>query len=243
MKRDRRRASIAQHRLQRRVILIGGGALALSRVAFADVLSSLTSSDATAGIRAALERGAGAAVDLLGKTDGFWGNERVRIPLPEWLTQAEGLFSLLGRRQDLEDLHLSINRAAEQAVPEARKLLVGAVKSMSVQDAKSILTGGDNSATQYFEKKTRTPLAGRFLPIVTNVTRKNGLAQQYDAVAQKAQDMGLVKEDASIEHHVTNKALDGLFLMIGDEEKKIRANPAATGSAILKKVFGSLGSF
>ncbi len=111
---------------------------------------------------------------------------------------------------------------------------------MSVQDAKGVLTGGDNSATQYFEKKTRVPLAGRFLPIVTQVTRKSGLAQQYDGIAQTAQSLSLVKEDASIEHHVTNKALDGLFLMIGDEEKKIRADPAATGSAILKKVFGAL---
>ena len=200
----------------------------------------MSSSDATTGIRAALQRGAEAAVDLLGKTDGFWGNERVRIPLPEWLAKAESVFRLLGRKQELDDLHMSINRAAEQAVPEARKLLVGAVKSMSVQDAKTILTGGDTSATQYFEKKTRTPLAGRFLPIVTKVTRRNGLAQQYDGLAQNAQSLGLVKEDASIEHHVTSKALDGLFMMIGDEEKKIRTNPAATGNAILQKVFGSL---
>jgi len=221
-------------------MLAAAGVLVLQPRAYADLLSSVSSSDATAGIRAALQRGAEAAVDLLGKTDGFWGNERVRIPLPDWLAKAESVFRLLGRKQELDDLHMSINRAAEQAVPEARKLLVGAVKSMSVQDAKTILTGGDTSATQYFEKKTRTPLAGRFLPIVTKVTRRNGLAQQYDGLAQNAQSLGLVKEDASIEHHVTSKALDGLFMMIGDEEKKIRTNPAATGNAILQKVFGSL---
>ena len=221
-------------------MLAAAGVLVLQPRAYADLLSSVSSSDATVGIRAALQRGAEAAVDLLGKTDGFWGNERVRIPLPEWLAKAESVFRLLGRKQELDDLHMSINRAAEQAVPEARKLLVGAVKSMSVQDAKTILTGGDTSATQYFEKKTRTPLAGRFLPIVTKVTRRNGLAQQYDGLAQNAQSLGLVKEDASIEHHVTSKALDGLFMMIGDEEKKIRTNPAATGNAILQKVFGSL---
>jgi len=238
--RDPNPTPTSQRDARRRLVLAGAAALALPPAAYADALSSLTSSDATAGIRAALERGAGAAVDLLGKTDGFWGNERVRIPLPDWLNKAEGLFSMMGRRQQLDDLHMSINRAAEQAVPEARSLLVGAVKSMSVQDAKSILSGGDNSATLYFETKTRAPLATRFLPIVTKVTRKNGLAQQYDGVAQKAQSLGLFKQDASIEHHVTNRALDGLFLMIGDEEKKIRADPAATGSAILKKVFGSL---
>jgi hypothetical protein len=232
--------TIARHDCRRRLMLAAAGVLVLQPRAYADLLSSVSSSDATAGIRAALQRGAEAAVDLLGKTDGFWGNERVRIPLPDWLAKAESVFRLLGRKQELDDLHMSINRAAEQAVPEARKLLVGAVKSMSVQDAKTILTGGDTSATQYFEKKTRTPLAGRFLPIVTKVTRRNGLAQQYDGLAQNAQSLGLVKEDASIEHHVTSKALDGLFMMIGDEEKKIRANPAAAGNAILQKVFGSL---
>ena len=232
--------TIALRDRRRRLMLAATGVLVLQPRAFADLLSSVSSADATAGIRAALQRGAEAAVDLLGKTDGFWGNERVRIPLPDWLAKAESVFRLLGRKQELDDLHMSINRAAEQAVPEARRLLVGAVKSMSVQDAKAILTGGDTSATQYFEKKTRTPLAGRFLPIVTKVTRRNGLAQQYDGLAQNAQSLGLVKEDASIERHVTNKALDGLFMMIGDEEKKIRANPAATGSTILQKVFGSL---
>lgn len=225
---------------RRRLILAASGALVLPPRVYADLLSSLSSSDATAGIRAALQRGAETAVNLLGKTDGFWGNERVRIPLPDWLAKAEGLFRMLGRKQELDDLHLSLNRAAEQAVPQARTLLVGAVKSMTVQDAKGILTGGENSATQYFEKKTREPLAGRFLPIVTEVTRKSGLARQYDDIAQKAESLGLVRGDVSIERHVTNKALDGLFLLIGDEEKKIRANPAATGSAILQKVFGSL---
>jgi len=232
--------TVAQRALRRRLILAGAGVLVFAPRTYADLLSSLSSSDATVGLRTALERGAEAAVDLLGKTDGFWGNERVRIPLPDWLAKAEGVFRMFGRKQELDDLHVSINRAAEQAVPEARKLLVGAVKSMSVQDAKGILTGGDTSATQYFEKRTRAPLAGRFLPVVTKVTRRSGLAQQYDGIAQKAQSLGLVKQDASIEHHVTNKALDGLFLMIGEEEKKIRVNPAATGSAILQKVFGSL---
>jgi uncharacterized protein DUF4197 len=232
--------AIGQSDVRRRVVLASACALVLPLSARADLLGSLTSSDATAGIRAALERGAQEAVDLLGRTDGFWGNERVRIPLPDWLAKAESVFRLFGRKQELDDLHMSINRAAEQAVPQARTLLVGAVKSMSVQDAKAILTGGDNSATQYFEKQTRKPLAARFLPIVTKVTSSSGLARQYDGVAQQAQTLGLVKEDASIEHHVTNKALDGLFLMIADEEKKIRANPAATGSAILTKVFGSL---
>lgn len=240
MKRNLDAPAIPLSPVRRRLIIAGTGALVLPALAHADLLSSLTSSDATAGIRAALERGAQAAIELLGRTDGFWSNDRVRIPLPEWLAKAEGLFRMLGRKRELDDLHLSINRAAEQAVPEARTALVGAVKSMSVQDAKGIVSGGDDAATRYFENKTRAPLTGRFLPIVTRVTARSGLARQYDALAQQAQSLGLVKEDASIERHVTDKALDGLYLMIGDEEKKIRADPAATGSAILKKVFGSL---
>jgi hypothetical protein len=227
--------------IQRRRLLVAILAAAgLPQAAYADLLSQLTQKDASAGLKAALERGAQAAVDLLGRTDGFWANDRVRIPLPEWLDKAKGALKLMGRGREVEDLHQGVNRAAEQAVPQAKVLLVGAVRSMTLQDAKSVLTGGDDAGTRYFETKTREPLAVKFTPIVTTVTQKIGLAQQYDALAAKAGSLGLVKGDASVEHHVTTKALDGLFLMIGDEEKKIRTDPAATGSALLKKVFGAL---
>jgi hypothetical protein len=226
---------------QRRRLLIGlAAAMAGWRPAHADLLSQLTQRDASAGLKAALERGAQAAVELLGRTDGFWGNDRVRIPLPDWLHKAEGALRILGRQKDLEELHVAINRAAEQAVPQAKDLLVSAVRSMTVADAKKILAGGDDSATRFFEGKTRAPLDRRFLPIVTKTTQRIGLARQYDALAQQAQSLGLAHEDSSIEHHVTTRALDGLYLMIGDEEKKIRADPAGTGSALLKKVFGAL---
>jgi hypothetical protein len=225
---------------RRRLLLAILAAAQLPQAAYADLLSQLTQKDASAGLKAALERGAQAAVDLLGRTDGFWANDRVRIPLPEWLDKAKGALKLMGRGQEVEDLHQGVNRAAEQAVPQAKVLLVGAVRSMSVQDAKAILTGGDDAGTRYFETKTRQPLGVKFTPIVTKVTQKIGLAQQYDALAAKAGSLGLVKGDISVEHHVTTKALDGLFLMIGDEEKKIRSDPAATGSALLKKVFGAL---
>ena len=134
-----------------------------------------------------------------------------------------------------------MNRAAEAAVPEAKPLLINAVKSMSVEDARKVIGGGDDSVTQFFAGKTRTPLSEKFLPIVTKATEKVSLASKYNAVAGKAMGLGLVKkEDANIQQYVTGKALDGLFLMIGEEERKIRQNPAAAGSAILKKVFGSL---
>jgi hypothetical protein len=204
-------------------------------------LASLTDADASRGLKAALETGALAAVRILGVQDGFLGNPKVRIPLPSALQDASKLLRALGQKQQVEELEVGINRAAENAVPMARDLLVNAVKTMSVDDAKKILTGGDTSVTAFFADKTRTPLSGQFLPVVKQVTAKIGLAQKYDRVAGKAAGMGLVKqEDASIDHYVTRKALDGLYLVIGEEEQKIRRDPVRAGSDILKKVFGAL---
>jgi hypothetical protein len=229
---------------RRRFCVAGGGAVALLVAARADpqgFLSQLTDRDATAGLRAALERGAGVAVDLLGRSDGFWANDRVRIALPEWLQQAESVLRMFGYGRDLDDLHLGINRAAEQAVPAARALLVYAVRSMTVQDAKSILTGGDDSVTRFFESRTRTALHTRFLPIVGGVTQKIGLARRYNRLVDRAGTLGLVNPDETrVEPYATTKALDGLFVMIGEEERKIRADPVGTGSAILRRVFGAL---
>lgn len=229
---------------RRRQVVLGSGALLLvgvTRARAENLLSQLTDRDATAGLRAALERGAGVAVSLLGKADGFWQNDKVRIPLPEWLHKGERALRMFGLGKDLDDLHLGINRAAEQAVPAAKTLLVGAVRAMSVQDAKGILTGSDNSVTQFFETHTRTALHEKFLPIVSGVTQKIGLARRYDRLVDRAGTFGLVEaDDAKINPYATTKSLDGLFLVIGEEEKKIRADPVGTGSAILKKVFGAL---
>ena len=204
-------------------------------------LPALTERDAASGLRTLLERGAVAAVQLLGRADGFWGDDRVRIPLPHWLAQGERALRLVGRGADVDALKLGVNRAAEQAVPEARTLLVNAVKTMSVQDARGIISGGDDAVTRFFETRTREPLTGRFLPIVARVTDRIGLARQYNTLAERGRQLGLVDESqARIERHVTTRALDGLFLMIGEEEKKVRADPVGTGSAILQKVFGGL---
>jgi len=195
--------------------------------------------DAASGIRAALERGAGAAVDLLGRKDGFLGNAKVRIPLPGYLKDAAKLARLTGQQKQVDDLVTAMNRAAEAAVPEARALLVSAVKSMSVDDARRIVAGGDDSVTRFFASKTRQPLGEKFLPIVTRETEKVELAAHFNVLAGKAAVIGLMKsEDASIERYVTGKALDGLYFMIAEEEKKIRRDPIGTGSALLAKVFG-----
>jgi hypothetical protein len=206
----------------------------------ASLASLLSESDAALGVRAALERGAGSAVSLLGRTDGFLGNPKVKIELPGFLADAAKLLKATGQGKRVDALVLAMNRAAEAAVPEAKALLVSAVKSMSVEDAVKIVRGGDNSVTQFFSTKTREPLSVKFLPIVARATEKVALAKKYDAVAGKASGLGLMKkEDANLNGYVTGKALDGLYFMIGEEEKKIRKDPIGTGSAILKKVFGS----
>ncbi len=134
-----------------------------------------------------------------------------------------------------------MNRAAEAAVPEGKAVLMNAVKSMSVQDGRKILTGGDNSVTEFFSSRTREPLSVKFLPIVTRQTEKVALAEKYNALAGRIASTGLMKkEDTNLEHYVTGKTLDGLYLVIGEEERKIRQDPLGTGSAILSKVFGSL---
>ncbi|MFO1246375.1 MAG: DUF4197 domain-containing protein [Ramlibacter sp.] len=215
--------------------------LAAWQQARALTLNDLSNAEASQGLKTALERGAVAAVNLLGKPDGFLGNPKVRIPLPGFLEDAGKLLKTLGQGKRVDELVTSMNRAAESAVPMAKDLLVSAVKSMNVEDARKILTGGDTSVTSFFADKTRTPLAARFLPVVTKATEKVGLAEKYNNVAAKAAGMGLVrKEDANIQQYVTGKSLDGLYLMIGEEEKKIRQDPVGTGSAVLKKVFGAL---
>lgn len=200
---------------------------------------SLNETDAAGGVREALRRGAEAAVASLGRTDGFLGNKAVRIPLPGALEDAAKLMRTFGQGKRVDELVTAMNRAAETAVPQARTLLVDTVKSISVEDALKIVQGGDTSVTDFFQRKTRAPLNTQFLPIVTQATEKVALADKYNRVASKAQGFGLVKdEDANIQQYVTRKALDGLYWMIGEEEKKIRRDPVGTGSALLKKVFG-----
>jgi hypothetical protein len=201
--------------------------------------AAVTSVEASSGIRTALERGAASAVELLGRPGGFLDNPKVRIPLPPGLEQAAGMLKLMGQQRRVDELVTAMNRAAEAAVPEARTLLMDAVRSMSVEDALAIVRGGDTSVTDFFASRTRQPLTQRFLPIVTRATEKVSLAQSYNELVGKAGAMGLVKaEDANLERHVTAKAVDGLYLMIGEEERRIRQDPVATGSAILQKVFG-----
>jgi len=194
--------------------LLAASCLGVTAKAHALSLNELTNAQASQGLKLALEKGAMAAVKSLGQPNGFLGNDRVRIPLPGVLEDAGKLLRTLGQGARLDELIVAMNHAAEAAVPLARDMLVGAVKSMNVQDAKKILTGGENSVTQFFAE---------------------------NQLAGKAAGLGLLKGDqVSIEQYVTAKSLDGLYLMIAEEEKKIRQDPVGTGSAVLQKVFGAL---
>ena len=210
--------------------------------AFALSLGDISNKDAVGGLKQALSQGATKAVATLGKPDGFLGNPKVRIPLPDSLQKAEGMMRRFGMGKQADELVTSMNRAAEAAVTEAKPLLLDAVKQMSVEDAKKILNGGDDAATRYFREKTAAPLTQKFLPIVRQATVKVQLAEKYDQFAGAGKKFNLVKEeDARLENYVTRKALDGMYLLIAEEERAIRQNPVAAAGNLAKKVFGALG--
>jgi hypothetical protein len=203
--------------------------------------AAFSQADATGALRAALERGAQVAVQQLGAADGFLANDKVRIGLPDVLEKAAPILRTVGRGRQLDELITAMNHAAEDAVAMAQPLLIQAVKSMSVQDAQKIIQGGDNTVTDYFTAKTRAPLAMKFEPVVGKVLDKLSITQQYNDLARKASKLGLIQGQAiTVQDHVTQKAMDGLYFVIGEEERRIRRDPVGTGSALLKKVFGAL---
>ena len=205
-------------------------------------VNSLSADETSGGLKEALTQGVGKAVATLGATDGFLGNKEVKIPLPKSLKKIEKGMKLLGMGKQSDELVLKMNRAAEAAVPEAKALLVGSIKQMTLADAKSILTGPQDAATQYFKKTTSAQMSEKFLPIVTKATENVQLASSYNKYAEMGSKFGVIKkEDANIEQYVTNKTLDGVYLMIAKEEAAIRKDPLGQASSLLKKVFGSLG--
>ena len=225
----------------RRAAILYAVALCSPMAGAANPLAALSNQEASSGLKAALDAGSAAAVAKLGVENGFLNNDKVKIKLPGILEQAKPLLKMTGRGQQLDDLVVSMNRAAESAVPMAKPLLLDAVKSMSVTDAKNILSGGDTSVTDFFRQKTSAPLAAKFLPIVKSVTDRSGLASKYNSTMSQIGKTGLVpQQQSTVEGYVTDRTLDGLYLMIGEEEKAIRSNPLGYGSKIIGKVFGSL---
>lgn len=197
--------------------------------------------DQIGSLKQALSQGAEASVVGLAQTNGFLGNPKVRIPLPANLTEAEAKLRKFGLGGYATDLNTAMNRAAEAAIPEAKALLLNAVANMTVNDAKNILMGKDDAATQYFRSNTEAALAAKFKPVVTKSMQKVALAQTYNRFATAGATLGLAKQsDATLEDYITSRAMDGLFLMVAEKEKDIRANPMQATGDLAKKVFGAL---
>ena len=213
-----------------------------SRAAQALSWGDLSNQDAAAGLKSALNSSTVKAVEKLAGEGGFWNNPKVKIPLPGYLEDARGVMNAIGMKKQAEELQMAMNRAAENAVGEAKPIFVNAIKAMTVQDAKGIISGGQDSGTQYFKGKTIDALRTKFLPVVKKATERVGLAQKYNDIAAKGASLGIIKGDQkTVETFVTQKALDGLYLMMADEEKAIRADPVGKGTEIVKKVFGAFG--
>jgi len=224
------------------LVVVSTGLLCLPVLARAQSLAGISGFDQVSALKSALSQGASAAVSMLGTANGFWNNPQVKIPLPDTLERLRTPARFLGMSPQFDELHLSVNRAAEAAVPQSIELLQSSIKTMTVQDARGILTGGQTAATDYFRKVTSGELFNRFLPIVTRSTEKVGLAQQYNALAERGASLGVVDaKQAKLEPYVTNKALDGLYFMVGEEEKKIRANPVGAATDVARRVFGAIG--
>lgn len=220
-------------------ILVCLTALVIS--AAAGAASGVSESEANSGLKQALMDGSAAAVRVLGTENGFLSNPKVKIPLPPALQRIESALRFAGMRKQADDLVVAMNRAAEAAVPEAKALLVDSVKRMTVKDAHGILTGGDTAATEYFRRTTHDQLAKRFLPLVKKQTDRAGLAEQYNSLAGHGVQLGLIQKDqATVEAYVTDKALDGLYLIIAEQERSFRQNPLGATSDIVKRVFGSI---
>ena len=213
--------------------------LLLSSPSFALSLAELSQGDAASGLKQALNQGAKAAVAQLGRPGGFSSDPQVRIGLPGKLGKAARTMKLMGMGAQVEQLEASMNQAAEAAVPQAQALLLQAVQNMTLQDAKAILAGPQDSATRYLDKSSREQLRSRFLPIVRQATQQVGLAQQYNAFAGQAASFGVIDaQSAQIENYVTEQALNGLFKIIAEQEAGIRRNPAQAAGSLARKVFG-----
>jgi len=192
------------------------------------------------GLKQALEVGTTNAVTTVSKTDGYFKNPKIRIPLPENVMKVEKLLRTVGFGNQVDEFELSMNRAAERAAPEAKSIFWDAVKQMSFTDARQILDGPDDAATQYFQDKTSDQLQVIFKPITRQAMSEVGVTSSYQSIDDKIKTIPFAdRMSFDLDQYVTDKALNGLYLMLAEEEKKIRQDPAARVTNLLKKVFGS----
>ncbi len=194
--------------------------------------------DLVSGLKEALDVGTKKAVELVSQVDGYFANEVIKILVPEKMQKVASTLGTIGLQKQVDEFVLSMNRAAEKAVPEAISIFVDAIKEMSFDDAKGILTGGDTAATEYFKTKTSETIYDAFKPIISASMEEVGVTKTFKILTDKYSSLPFVeKESIDLDHYVTTKTLDGLFYMLGEEEKKIRTDPAARVTDILKKVF------
>lgn len=227
--------------MKRRAFLMGMAAIAWAPWAQANLLDGITSQEANQALRDSLAQSAKGGLAKLGRENGYLANPQTRIGLPNNFTKAERILRALGKGKRVDDLVLAMNRAAEMAVPKAEALILDAVKGMTVQDAKAILAGGDNAATAYFRKATERQLAEALMPVVGSVAEKSDLARSYKALASTLSSLaGIKSEQATVENYVNQKALDGIYIMMGVEERALRANPTQYAGGLIGKVFTSI---
>lgn len=204
--------------------------------------ASLGEDEIARGLREALLKGTELAVAQLGRSGGFWQDAELRIPLPQRVEQGAELIRRAGGERLVEAFHQRLNQAAEQAVPEAAAVFRNAVAQLTLNDVRDILTGADDAATRYFDRSSREELKARFRPIVEDSIASTGVTSAYTALLRQAGPYAsMLGEAADLPAYVTDKALDGLFLRIAEEERQLRANPAERGSELLRRVFGSIG--
>ncbi|MGR8920675.1 MAG: DUF4197 domain-containing protein [Gammaproteobacteria bacterium] len=205
------------------------------------VTDALSNSEIADGLRAALDKGVRNAVSQLGREDGFLADAKLRIPVPKHLEMVESGLRTLGKEELADQFVTSMNRAAERAVPASAEVFAGAISKMTIDDARAILDGGDTAATDYLRQTSHEDLRGRFRPIVDAAVRETDVTRRYQDMLDKAGPVAKLVDTDSLDlgNYVTDRALDGLYSVIGSEEQKIRANPAARTSELLKKVFGS----
>jgi hypothetical protein len=204
--------------------------------------SSISNDELIQGLKEALEIGTQNAVATVSKPDGYFKNPDIKIPLPEEIEKAGKYLRLAGYGSNVDEFEQSMNRAAEQAAPEAKQIFLDAVKGMEIKDAQKIMDGPDNAATSYFKDKTYTRLQKIFKPIVKDTMGQVGVTRQFQDINTKLSSIPLAdKASVDLDQYVTDKSLDGLFFMLAQEEKKIRQDPAARVTDILRKVFGSRG--
>ena len=200
----------------------------------------LSEDEIVRGLKEALQVGTTKAVEVVSQVNGYYGNPRIKIPLPGEIQKVEKLLKAVGYGNQIDEFELSMNRAAEHAAPEAKRLFVDSIKKMSISDAQKILKGKDDEATLYFKEKTWNQLQEIFKPIVHKSMSQVGTTQSYQALEEKVHTIPFTdKLNLDLDKYVTGKGLDGLFFMLAEEEKKIRPDPAARVTDLLKKVFGN----